>query len=82
MGEDTGEVREHEVFDPVLLPVVDEETGIPSHDPATMRTNVPGLYIAGVIAAGHNANKIFIENGREHGGLIVADRLTGDTPTS
>ena len=55
---------------------IDEETGIPEHDPATMRTNVPGLYIAGVIAAGYNANKIFIENGREHGGLIVADRLS------
>ena len=54
---------------------IDEETGIPTHDKANMRTNVPGLYIAGVIAAGHNANKIFIENGREHGGLIVADRL-------
>jgi len=54
---------------------IDDETGIPMHDKATMATNVPGLYIAGVIAAGHNANKIFIENGREHGGLIVADRL-------
>lgn len=54
---------------------IDEETGIPAHDKVTMETNVPGLYIAGVIAAGHNANKIFIENGREHGGLIVADRL-------
>lgn len=53
---------------------IDHETGIPSHDPETMRTNVPGLYIAGVIAAGHDANKIFIENGREHGELIVADR--------
>ncbi len=53
---------------------IDPETGIPAHDPATMETEVPGLYIAGVIAAGHNANKIFIENGREHGGLIVADR--------
>ena len=41
-----------------------------------MLTNVPGLYIAGVIAAGHNANKIFIENGREHGELIVSDVLT------
>jgi thioredoxin reductase (NADPH) len=40
-----------------------------------METNVPGLYIAGVLAAGHDANKIFIENGREHGGLIVAHRL-------
>ena len=54
---------------------IDEETGIPTYDTSTMRTNVPGLYIAGVIAAGHNANKIFIENGREHGDIIVADRL-------
>jgi thioredoxin reductase (NADPH) len=54
---------------------IDDETGIPTHDPATMETDVPGLYIAGVIAAGHNANKIFIENGREHGGLIVTDRV-------
>jgi thioredoxin reductase (NADPH) len=54
---------------------IDQETGIPSHDKATMMTDVPGLYVAGVIAAGHNANKIFIENGREHGGLIAADRL-------
>ena len=55
---------------------VDGDTGIPAHDPSTMETNVPGLYIAGVIAAGNNANKIFIENGREHGALIVADRLS------
>ena len=56
---------------------VDDETGIPDHDPGTMETNVPGVFIAGVIAAGNNANKIFIENGREHGALIVnalADR--------
>ena len=50
---------------------IDVETGIPSHDPSTMETNVPGVFIAGVIAAGHNANKIFIENGREHGQRIV-----------
>jgi thioredoxin reductase (NADPH) len=36
-----------------------------------MQTNQPGVYIAGVIAAGLNANKIFIENGRDHGPLIV-----------
>jgi thioredoxin reductase (NADPH) len=59
---------------------IDGQTGIPAHDPETMETDVPGLYIAGVIAAGHNANKIFIENGREHGGRIVAHRV--DRPTS
>jgi thioredoxin reductase (NADPH) len=50
---------------------IDEETGIPVHDPETMETDVPGVFIAGVLAAGHNANKIFIENGKEHGGRIV-----------
>jgi thioredoxin reductase (NADPH) len=50
---------------------IDPETGIPSHDRATMETNTPGVYIAGVLAAGHDANKIFIENGRFHGHLIV-----------
>ena len=51
---------------------VDAETGIPQYEPETMQTNVDGVYIAGVIAAGLNANKIFIENGREHGPKIVA----------
>ena len=57
----------------------DPETGIPAHDQATMETNVAGVYIAGVIAAGYNANKIFIENGREHGRLI-ARHLAARTP--
>ncbi|WP_213423193.1 YpdA family putative bacillithiol disulfide reductase [Bhargavaea massiliensis] len=50
---------------------VDEETGRPLYDPETMETSVPGLFIAGVIAAGNNANEIFIENGRFHGCLIA-----------
>ena len=50
---------------------IDEATGVPAHDPATMETNVPGVFVAGVLAAGYDANKIFIENGREHGGLIA-----------
>lgn len=57
----------------------DEDTGKPIHDPATMETNVPGVFIAGVLSAGNNANKVFIENGREHGDLIVAF-LAGQAP--
>jgi thioredoxin reductase (NADPH) len=60
---------------PVLLRAlgvsIDEETGIPTHDEASMETPVRGVFLAGVLAAGNNANKIFIENGREHGDLIV-----------
>jgi thioredoxin reductase (NADPH) len=50
---------------------LDPVSGIPSHDPATMETDVTGVFIAGVLAGGHDANKVFIENGREHGALIV-----------
>lgn len=51
---------------------LDPETGIPEHDPATMETSVPGLFIAGVLASGFDANKTFIENGRHHGDRIAA----------
>lgn len=50
---------------------IDEETGRPYYEPETMETNVEGLFIAGVIAAGNNANEIFIENGRFHGDCIA-----------
>lgn len=50
---------------------IDEENGRPNFDEETMETNVPGLFIAGVIAAGNDANNIFIENGRFHGGMIA-----------
>lgn len=55
---------------------IDDRTGIPMHDPGTLETNVPGLFIAGVVVAGYDANKVFIENGRFHGDKIVA-RLQG-----
>jgi thioredoxin reductase (NADPH) len=58
---------------------VDDASGIPRHDPATMETNVPGVYIAGVLASGFDANKIFIENGREHGGRIC-DHIKSKPP--
>jgi thioredoxin reductase (NADPH) len=54
----------------------DDATGKPIHNPDTMETNVPGVFIAGVLSAGNNANKVFIENGRDHGFQIVRS-LTG-----
>ncbi|MFU1788699.1 YpdA family putative bacillithiol disulfide reductase [Mammaliicoccus sciuri] len=45
----------------------------PSYNKDTMESNVENLYIAGVIAAGNDANTIFIENGKFHGGTIAQD---------
>lgn len=50
---------------------VDEESGRPVFNELTMETNMENLFIAGVIAAGNDANEIFIENGRHHGGMIA-----------
>jgi len=55
---------------------IDPATGIPRHNPTTLETNVPGVFVAGVVNAGYDANKVFIENGRFHGDQIVA-RLLG-----
>jgi thioredoxin reductase (NADPH) len=55
---------------------IDPATGIPAHDRQTLETSVPGVFLAGVVVAGYDANKVFIENGRYHGDRIVA-RLLG-----
>ena len=61
---------------------IDAQTGIPSHNPDTLETSVPNLFIAGVVVAGFDANKIFIENGRFHGDQIVARLLGQSAPVA
>ncbi len=43
----------------------------PDHDPETLETNVPGVFLAGSIVSGRNTNLTFIETGRFHGAAIV-----------
>jgi len=54
---------------------LDPETLAPAADPATLETNVPGLFVAGSVVAGRNTNSIFVENGRLHGKVIVSALL-------
>lgn len=48
-----------------------EVNGKPLYNENTYETNIKGVFVAGVVAAGNNNNEIFIENGRFHGGLIA-----------
>lgn len=57
------------------IEIGDDEFKTPVHNPATMMTNVEGLYLAGVICGGLKTNKWFIENSREHADFILADIL-------
>ena len=59
---------------------IDPKTGIPRHNPETLETSTAGIFIAGVVVAGFDANKVFIENGRFHGDKIVARLLGRSAP--
>ena len=48
-----------------------DDMKIPSHDPETMETNVPNIFLAGVICGGLQTNKWFIENSRVHAEVIL-----------
>lgn len=45
---------------------VDGQSGKPVKNENTFETNIPNLYVAGVIISGYNNNETFIENGRMH----------------
>jgi thioredoxin reductase (NADPH) len=60
---------------------------LPDCNRETLESNVPGLYLAGVVVAGSRTSEIFIENGRFHGRQIAADlqkklALTGGLATA
>lgn len=58
------------------------ENRAPVHNPATMETNVPGLYVAGTVAAGIQQRYVlFIENSHEHAGKIT-QAITGRWPAA
>jgi len=55
--------------DDIMCPVIDE---------LTQETNIPGIYLAGVICGGMNTHRLFIENSREHAQKILnAIKRTG-----
>jgi thioredoxin reductase (NADPH) len=56
------------------------EDRLPVCDPETLESNIPGIYLAGVIVAGSRTSEIFIENGRFHGRQIAASLVSSAKP--
>jgi thioredoxin reductase (NADPH) len=50
---------------------VHPHTKCPTHNSDTLETNMPGIYVAGVITSGSVSGKVFIENSRVHGEMIL-----------
>jgi thioredoxin reductase (NADPH) len=45
---------------------------VPAHDPRTLESNVPGVYLAGAMLGGTQLGRIFIENSRHHAAVIAS----------
>ena len=52
------------------------ERKVPAHDPETLESNVPDVYLAGAILGGREVGRIFIENSRHHASRI-AESIAG-----
>jgi thioredoxin reductase (NADPH) len=46
--------------------LADPQSSLPVYNPESMETNLPGLYLAGVVCGGIDTHKWFIENSRVH----------------
>jgi len=67
----TGYIPDYDLLEKLQVPIQSDEYRLPHFDEKTLETSVPGLYVAGVINAGMQTSKLFIENTRHHAELII-----------
>ena len=71
----TGYKPNYDLLHKLGLSIPDDEEKIPTHDPDTLETSLPNVYLAGVVCAGMRTSKLFIENTRDHGEVIIGHIL-------
>ncbi|MEZ4811634.1 MAG: YpdA family putative bacillithiol disulfide reductase [Allomuricauda sp.] len=67
----TGYMPNFKFLEKLGITLSKDEKRSPAYNPETMETNVPGLFLAGVICGGMETHKWFIENSRIHAPIIV-----------
>ncbi len=67
---------DYSLFKNLGLPIADDKAQTPIHNSDTLETPRSRVYVAGVINAGLNTSKLFIENTREHAEIIIKDLIT------
>jgi thioredoxin reductase (NADPH) len=71
----TGYQPNYDLFEALGLPVSDDAACKPVFNEDTLETTLPNVYMAGVACAGKQTSKLFIENTRDHGEVIVRNIL-------
>ena len=68
----TGYQPNYSLLENLNVKILDDEFKTPSYDEKTMKTNIDGVFLAGVICGGLKTNKWFIENSRDHAEKIIS----------
>ncbi len=53
------------------IEISEDQSQLPTFNEATLETNLSNIYLAGVVCAGLETSKLFIENTRDHGEIII-----------
>ena len=69
----TGYKPNFDFFKKIGIELADDGFLTPVHNKETLETNLPNVYIAGVINSGLQTSKLFIENTRSHATMIMND---------
>lgn len=74
----TGYQPDFTFLEKIGITLASDASRVPFHNPETMETNIPGLFLAGVVCGGMNTHLWFIENSRVHAQQIVNRILQGN----
>lgn len=69
----TGYLPNFDLLEELGVEIGSDDMRTPRYHEATMETNIPGVYLAGVVCGGLKTNKWFIENSRIHAQTIIQD---------
>lgn len=72
----TGYEPNFDFLEKIGINIVPDDKCVPVHNPETMETNMPNIYLAGVICGGLETNKWFIENSRVHA-INIMEKIIG-----
>ncbi|KYG79477.1 hypothetical protein AWW67_14005 [Roseivirga seohaensis] len=67
----TGYKPNYALFEALGIDVSEDELKVPVHNADTLETNLPNVYVAGVINSGMQTSTLFIENTRVHSEMII-----------
>ena len=78
----TGYKPDYDLLERLQVPLSRDNLRIPIFNEATLETSKQGIYVSGVINAGMQTSKLFIENTRHHAALVINHIKSKERSTS